>query len=266
VRDDRLTIVCTVDVLEDCPEADVETRNCFVSVVPPSTICLDLHKLLLVDEPESGSPDSEKRRRRCMLPDVTFLVEGTKIQAHKLVLAMRSPVFAAEFRWHINESAFHTCLTVDDMTASTFRAMLRFIYTDELPIKASNNSTTQGAYKERYASRRREAMARDLLVAADRYDLERLRLMCQNILVESIDTSTVIGTLLLVRGRDTCRQLEDSCIEYIASDPKVNTTVMATEEYQELKKNCSPLIIEILERVATYNGDCKSSYRVPGKS
>ncbi|KAM0927435.1 hypothetical protein ACQ4PT_002873 [Festuca glaucescens] len=190
VRDDRLTIECTIAVLEEySPKAAVETRNCFVSVVPPPTIAQDLHKLLLVNESKlgSGSSYSEERRRHCMQPDVTFVVEETEIQAHKLVLAMRSPVFAAEFHWHTNG----TLQSIDDMSASTFRA-----------IKASN-ATTRRACKEKYASRCREAMARDLLVAADRYDLERLRLMCQNILL-SIDASTVMGTLLLVRGRDTC--------------------------------------------------------------
>ncbi|CAM0879409.1 unnamed protein product [Alopecurus aequalis] len=254
VRDDRLTIQCTVDVLEEnSPQAAVETRNCFVTVVPPPTISQDLHKLLLVDE---LGPDYEERRRRCMQPDVTFVVEEAEIQAHKLVLALRSPVFAAEFRWHTKESAKGTRLSIDDMSASTFKAMLRFIYTDELP---SNDDTTRHACKDKYESRRREALASDLLVAADRYDLERLRLMCQNILLESMDTSTVMGTLLLVRGRESCGQLEDSCIQYIASNPEVLAVVMATEEYQELKKSCSPLIIEIMERVATHNAVCKSS-------
>ncbi|CAM0879408.1 unnamed protein product [Alopecurus aequalis] len=258
VRDDRLTIQCTVDVLEEySPEAAVETRNCFVSAVPPPTISQDLHKLLLVDELDS---DTEERRRRCMQPDVTFVVEETEIQAHKLVVALRSSVFAAEFRWHTNG----TRLSIDDMSASTFRAMLGFIYTDELPIKASNDTTRR--------ARRREAMAPDLLVAPDRYDLERLRIMCQNVLLEGIDTSTVMGTLLLVRGRQTCRQLEDSCIEYIASGLDVYAAVTVTEEYQELKKSCSPLVIEIMERVATHNGARKPSadgiqhHRLPEKS
>jgi speckle-type POZ protein len=261
VRDDRLSVQCTVDVLEEySPEAAVETRNCFVCVVPPPTIAQDLHKLLLADE--SGY---EERRRRCMEPDVTFVVEETEIQAHKLVLAMRSSVFAAEFRWHTNG----TRLSIDDISASTFRAMLRFIYTDELPIKASNTAAQpQRACKEKYASKRCGSMARDLLVAADRYDLERLRLMCHNILAESIDTSTVMGTLLLVRGRHSCRELEDSCIEYIASHPEVYAGVMATEECQELKKSCSPLIIEIMERVATHNHNRNGAFEsssTPGR-
>ncbi|XP_047057683.1 uncharacterized protein LOC124664142 [Lolium rigidum] len=258
VRDDRLTIECTVDVLEEY-----------------SPGAADLHKLLLVDESAvsgSGSSCSENRRRHRMKSDVTFVVEETEIQAHKLVLAMRSPVFAAEFRWHAKLSSILTRLSVDDMSASTFRAMLRFIYTDEMPIKASNDTSSRRACKEKYALRRREAMARDLLVAADRYDLERLRIMCQNILLESLDASTVMGTLLLVRGRHTCCQLEDSCIEYIASDPNVYAAVRATDEYQELKNSCSPLIIEIMERVATHNpnGARKSSdgmkHRPPEKT
>jgi speckle-type POZ protein len=63
-----------------------------------------------------------------MLPDLTFLVEETEIQAHRLVLAMRSPVFAAELLGDMREGTTRH-VRVDDMRPSTFRAMIRFIYT-----------------------------------------------------------------------------------------------------------------------------------------
>ncbi|XP_044352887.1 TD and POZ domain-containing protein 2-like [Triticum aestivum] len=110
-------------------------------------------------------------RPPCLEPDVTFVVEQTEIRAHKLVLAMQSPVFAAQFRWQTNDGAAATRVVIEDMRASTFRAMLRFIYTDELPIKPT--SKDQPACKQIYAARRREAMARDLLVAADRHKNSR---------------------------------------------------------------------------------------------
>jgi speckle-type POZ protein len=96
-------------------------------------------------------------------------------------------------------------------------------------------------------------MARELLVPADRYDLGRLRLMCEKILVESINVTTVLSTLLLLRGRQSCHQLEDSCFEYIASDPDVYAALRATEEYKELKQTCSSFIIDVNERIATHN-------------
>ncbi|XP_044335959.1 BTB/POZ and MATH domain-containing protein 2-like [Triticum aestivum] len=110
-------------------------------------------------------------------------------------------------------------------------------------------------------------MARDLLVAADRYDLERLRLMCEKILSENLKASTVMSTLLLVRGRKSCRQLEQSCIEYIATHPDVLAAVMATEEYEELKETCSPLVLETVERVAmAMHGLDRNSSLLPEKS
>nr|XP_020183400.1 BTB/POZ and MATH domain-containing protein 3-like [Aegilops tauschii subsp. strangulata] len=194
VRDDRLTIHCTVYVII-----------------------------------EACTPTTEDMPPLCM----------TEIRAHKLVLAMQSPVFAAQLRWQTNDGAAATRVVIEDMRASTFRAMLRFIYTDELPIKPT--SKDQPACKQIYAARRREAMARDLLVAADRYDVERPRLMCENILSESMDTTNVMATLLVVRGRYSCRQLEDSCIEYIASAPAMCAAVTKTQEFQELiiKESCT---------------------------
>ena len=83
------------------------------------------------------------------------------------------------------------------MAASTSEAMLHFIYTDKLPPALSSSSSSASD---------RAAAAGDLLVAADRYDLERLRLMCERILAESIiDAATAMTTLMLVHGRDSWR-------------------------------------------------------------
>ncbi|KAM0847376.1 hypothetical protein ACQ4PT_055056 [Festuca glaucescens] len=235
--DDRITILCTVEVFqEDAAATAAEPTKCFVSPVPPPTIAGEFRKLLLLLE------------TKCLeTSDVTFIVEGTQIIAHRLVLAMRSPVFAAELLGHMREITTRH-VTIHDMSAPTFRAMLRFIYTDEFPINRSYS------------------MTRDLLVAADRYDLGRLRLMCENILVESINVMTVMSTLLLVRGRQSCHQLEDSCIKYIASDPDVYAAVRATDEYKELKETCSSFIIEVNERIATHSmaRHTSSPYSSPG--
>uniref|UniRef100_M8BLZ6 Speckle-type POZ protein-like protein n=1 Tax=Aegilops tauschii TaxID=37682 RepID=M8BLZ6_AEGTA len=145
---------------------------------------------------------------------------------------------------------------IEDMRASTFRAMLQFIYTDELPIKPNNDEesgSSRNNFKKEFMARGREAMVHKLLVAADRYDFERLRLMCENILCESIDVETVMMTLLLVRGRQRCCLLEDCCIKYITSNPDVYDAVRATKDYEELKETCSSFIIEVNERVATHN-------------
>nr|CAB3494798.1 unnamed protein product [Digitaria exilis]CAB3499747.1 unnamed protein product [Digitaria exilis] len=247
VHGDRLSIHCTVDVLEDSTTLmPPETRNRFISAPPPPSISHDLHRLLLVADDARWPP-----------PDVTFVVEETvEIRAHKLVLSMRSPVFRALFHGSMKER-FTRSVRIDDMAASTFRAMLRFIYTDELPIKPKGVAS-QEECRSKHLARRRVAMARDLLVAADRYGLERLRLMCENILSESLDATTVMATLTLVDGRYSCRQLEDSCIAFMAS---TFDDVVATPEYQELKGNSVSFIADIMERVALHKlaaGNCPS--------
>ncbi|CAN6293698.1 unnamed protein product [Urochloa humidicola] len=243
VHDDRFSVTCTVDILED--SAPAETMNRFlVSALPPPSISTDLHGLL-----------SEGTRSP---PDVTFVVEGDKIQAHKLVLSMRSPVFEAQF--HGSKRLMRT-VRIDDMSAATFRAMLRFIYTDEMPIKPKGVAS-QDECRNKQVARRRAAMARDLLVAADRYDIERLRLMCESILSESIDATTVMSTLLLVEGRYRCRLLEASCIAYMASDPDTFAAVVATPENQELRERRVSFIAGIAEKVALHNkqdGNCPGS-------
>ncbi|KAB8112806.1 hypothetical protein EE612_051541, partial [Oryza sativa] len=50
--------------------------------------------------------------------------------AHRCVLAARSPVFRAELFGPMKESAATAVITVDDMEAEVFRALLAFIYTD----------------------------------------------------------------------------------------------------------------------------------------
>lgn len=79
--------------------------------------------------------------------DVTLAVENREFQAHKSILAARSPVFAAMFE-HEMEERKHNRVEITDVDHEVLREMLRFIYTG----KASNL----------------EKMADDLLAAADK--------------------------------------------------------------------------------------------------
>ncbi|KAM0838940.1 hypothetical protein ACQ4PT_060635 [Festuca glaucescens] len=106
--------------------------------------------------------DIHRLREEMWWPDITFLMDEAKIQAHMLMLAMQSPIFATEFHGGMKEKTMRS-FRIHDKSASTLRAMLYFMYTHELP-KPKNKACPI-------------AMARDLLVAADLYDLERLRLM-----------------------------------------------------------------------------------------
>jgi len=81
---------------------------------------------------------------------------------------------------------------IDDMEPRVFKAMLHFIYTDALPEMDKGDTV---------------AMAQHLLVAADRYDLERLKLMCEHKLCECISTSMETTTLVLAE-QHRCKGLK----------------------------------------------------------
>nr|CAB3482511.1 unnamed protein product [Digitaria exilis] len=64
--------------------------------------------------------------------DVTYSVKGKLFRAHKIILAMRSPVFKAQLYGGMMESTAEI-IEVEDVLPDVFEALLRYIYTDALP-------------------------------------------------------------------------------------------------------------------------------------
>lgn len=59
-------------------------------------------------------------------------------------------------------------------------------------------------------------MAQHLLAAADRYGLDRLRLLCEENLCKDVATNTVATTLALAEQHH-CFQLKAVCLKFIAT-------------------------------------------------
>jgi speckle-type POZ protein len=65
---------------------------------------------------------------------VIFKVQDEVFHAHKIVLAMRSPVFKAELLGPMSDkSGKEIALHIEDMQPAIFKALLYFIYNDSLP-------------------------------------------------------------------------------------------------------------------------------------
>lgn len=88
------------------------------------------------------------------------------------------------------------------------QALLHFIYWDALP-----DIEELVGLNSKWAS---TMMAQHLLAAADRYALERLRLLCEAKLCEEISINTVATTLALAEQHH-CFQLKDACLKFVAS-------------------------------------------------
>jgi speckle-type POZ protein len=169
------------------------------------------------------------------LTDVTFDVGGESISAHRLVLAARSPVFKAELYGPMAESKM-TSITIQDMEASTFRSMLRYMYHGSLP-DASNAdvSSTLAEYQH-------------LLVAADRYGLERLKKNCEDKLCANCITVDSVVSLLELAEDHVCSKLKARCFDFLADGD--NFKIVGTSgEYIQVMQTFPTLLVEARNRL-----------------
>ncbi|CAL4904695.1 unnamed protein product [Urochloa decumbens] len=131
-------------------------------------------------------------------------------------------------------------------------AMLHYIYTDELPPALLLDDDMEAAGQ--------------LLVAADLYDLERLRFMCEKALWDSVvrqaqaagkhqqAAGRAIWALSLVNGRDKCRRLEELCAGYVAGGGAWEAAT-ASDQYRDLKATCPAALFDVLERLVAEQVD-----------
>ncbi|KAL9254520.1 BTB/POZ and MATH domain-containing protein [Drosera capensis] len=219
LKGDCLLIRCTVGVVKTHREAS----RLNAIPVPPSNMGQQFG--LLLESKEST--------------DVNFEVDDQVFSAHKLVLAARSPVFRAQLFGPMKESNMQ-CIKVEDMKAPVFKALLQFIYWDTLPdMQDLSGLCTKGAAT---------LVAQHLMVAADRYGLDRLRRLCEAQLAEDVAVDTVVATLALAEQHH-CFKLKTVCLRFIASRENLRA-VMQTEGFQYLKESCPSVVAELLEYAA----------------
>ncbi|CAL4935526.1 unnamed protein product [Urochloa decumbens] len=217
---DRLLVVCDITVILGTPVSQSEPV-CEIQV-PPSDLSDNLGKLL---ESEEGA-------------DVTFEVEGEVFHAHKTLLAMRSPVFKAELFGPMRDRETKA-IKVEDMQPSVFKALLHFVYKDSLPTMDDLHLDVED----------KEEVVKHLLVAADRYAMERMKLLCESILCKKLNVETVATTLALA-DKHHCSTLKDACIQYIISSSNRMDDMIASQGYEHLKRACPAVFVDIWEKSA----------------
>ena len=170
--------------------------------------------------------------------DVVFDVGGRTFAAHRCVLAARSPVFRAELFGAMKESdaASGGVIRVDDMEARVFSGLLHFVYTDMFP---ETSKEVEGEEEEE-----EDVVAQHLLVAADRYGMERLKLMCEDKLCKYIDVGTVAAILTLA-DQHHCHGLKKACFEFLSSAANLRA-VAATDGLKHLTSSCPSVLEEFL--------------------
>lgn len=107
---DRLTLHYTVGIFEMVKLEGPESRM----LVPDSSLSDDLYGILI-----SGDAT-----------DVILTCKGGEFKSHKIILASRSPVFAAMFTHEMKEKK-HCRVEIVDMEKDVLKEMLTYMYTDK---------------------------------------------------------------------------------------------------------------------------------------
>jgi len=129
--------------------------------------------------------------------DVTFLVQGEEIRAHRNVLSARSAYFQAEFQSGMEESVSNQ-VKIPDIAPEVFRQLLKFLYAGIAPVFRDN--VTAG-----------------LLGAADKYGCEDLKEVCETALAQNLRRDNVVD-ILIVADDHGCPVLQEKASAYMRSN------------------------------------------------
>ncbi|XP_015112376.1 protein roadkill [Diachasma alloeum] len=209
LTDDTLVICCEIDIPTDTITTSwVDDGRKQPKQIPKRRLVDDLQVLL----------DNSN------LSDVKIIVEDNKFNAHKLILASRSPVFDAMFKQSMEDESL---VQIDDLRADVVKGMLQFIYTDEAPDL--------------------ENMVEEYLGAAEKFQLGGLKGKCGEVILERVNDETAAG-FLVVADHFKAEELKAKVMSYIMSHlPRV----VRSEGYKELEKKHPVLLGEIIRAQVT---------------
>jgi speckle-type POZ protein len=164
---------------------------------------------------------------------VVFEVGGQTFAAHRWVLAARSPVFGAEHFGSMEEGSTDGLVRIDDMEAQVFRTLLCFVYTDFVPEMEKVEEDV--------------ALCQHLLAAADKYNMERMKSICEDRLCKYIGVDTVANILALAELHH-CHGLKNACVSFLSS-PGNLTAAMNSDGFDHLSTTCPSVIKELITSV-----------------
>lgn len=170
------------------------------------------------------STDMQSLLQKGNFSDVVLTDGSNEIPAHRLILSLRSSVFAKMLEIQMKENR-ENLITIKDIHFDVLKEFLHFIYTGIIAIKDMR-------------------MARDLYMAADKYDVKDLKCICSEML-KSIDLSNVLDTLLLADLHDD-HSLKQTAMAYISEN---FSHVKTLENWSDFMKQKKSLAIEILSFV-----------------
>jgi speckle-type POZ protein len=224
---DNLDLSLVVDDLIDDTlqiHIEIEVISGWMSSAAPTGPQVVMHKCTLLD-------DFQALLSEDIHSDVTFVINGARVPAHRAILSVRSPVFRRMFASGMLEST-KGVVDVVDIEMGVFMEVLKYVYCGKCDEQVLSDKVLE------------------VLAAADRYDINGLKLLCSDILISRLHTTTAAATLL---AADTYHAL-DLKKQVLVFITKYFMDVFTTEDFKDLCLRTPHLVAEIQESVSVpYN-------------
>lgn len=194
---------------------------------PPTGLVNDFRRLL--NDPE--------------MSDVCFLVEDHEIYAHRAILAIRSEYFRVLlFNGHMRESVQSGCvdtsasrpIKLNDVSYPVFMKVMEYLYTDCV------RDVQLG-------------LGIHLLIASEQFMLDRLKLLCEDIIRREVDASNVIN-ILVTSHRHNASGLKELAMEFILSNLSEKNIQKGLSDL----KSTPELLVEIIQLSSSTKGQVPS--------
>lgn len=154
---------------------------------------------------DSGLDDYSKLFENSLFTDATINVKGHSFRVHKAIIAARCSFFYALFNPESGlKEQKEGIAEINDISVDVFREVLRFIYTGKV-----ENITENVA---------------DLLIAADKYDLNVLKAICEKKIYEILS--------------------KENAMEFLIIADKLKLSLLKKEILAFIKKNMSDIIAQ----------------------
>jgi len=183
--------------------------------------------------------------------DALIVVEQEAIKVHSPILCSRSEVFDKFFNGGMRESVTKT-IHIEDCSASTFKAVVRFLYSDDLNcMEAALTSALNGNGQ----AATRATWLQAALAVSHKYALLRLQAWCEQKLCDCITLDDVCPMLCQAHLHEA-KQLAIACLKFIQ---KNHGAVVATEAFGTLARDWPEVLVKINAYIAGVTEDTARS-------
>ncbi|CAE7253715.1 BPM6 [Symbiodinium sp. CCMP2592] len=171
--------------------------------------------------------------------DMQFRVQDRVIPAHSQVLCARSEVLKKQLNSGMQESKSKVIM-IEDCNVVTFKAFLRFLYTDTLPTAEELAAEPSSQNLKEDGSRHPSPMEA-LWTVSHKYQVERLQRWCEAQLCKQLSSERVCSILRQAHVFEAT-QLEKVCLSYIKDN---FAEVLKLQAYSDLMSKWPEVALKV---------------------